>query len=146
MTKISIVLFSAFLLVVSVLANNLPDSPLEYLITSDTLYTSLRIALAAVLISTLMTRSLPASVRILLGLTGAFMISAGIAGFGWSTYAGLFELKLMPLDFFVFLEGGVLALVIGLDRKSADPAMHALEDTEDDDGTVMLPGYRTAGL
>lgn len=108
--------FSALLLALSVLAASGTNADLQHFINTNHTLAYSRIGLASMLLLyCLFSHLRQPAVRYLMRGIGTALIVVGIIGISSPTYVGLLDTYVLPADLFIALQGGITALLAGIE-------------------------------
>lgn len=116
MSRLLLIIYSAFLIFVSYISSRFPHNELNWFMTASPHWDNVRVGLALGLLlyaATEYFRVWP--IRLLLGLSALLMGAIGVAGLYAETFLGLVDLNLRLLDIFILVEGGVFGLMASLE-------------------------------
>jgi hypothetical protein len=112
--------FSTVLLTVSLLAASSVSPELRFFINTNQVLAYSRIGLAGLLMAYCLFAALrQEAVRYLFSGIGAALIIVGITGLFAPTYFGLLASYVPPIDLFVALQGGITAVLAGIELPAA---------------------------
>lgn len=116
MKRFLILTYSAFLIIISYISGHMPRHEINSFMTAGLGWDEWRIGIAITLLLYALTRYFRIwPVRIVIGAMAILMLAVGLTGIVDDNFLGKYPIFLNPIDIFVLIEGGIIALMASLD-------------------------------